>query len=62
MLKPQVRISTMSYPMLRLAIDCFLEQWTEVAGDDIDHISVHTKECAELLSDLFAELAKRVPS
>jgi hypothetical protein len=52
----------MSYPMLRLAIDCFIEQWTEVAGDDIYHISVHTKECAELLSDLFAELAKRVPS
>ena len=59
--KPKVTLSAMSYPMLRLAIECFLEQWQEITSDNIYSVDEHTKECADLLSDLFSELAKRVP-
>jgi hypothetical protein len=55
-------LARMSYPMLRLSVDCFLERWEELAGSDIYQSSNEIKETAELLSDLFNELAKRLPA
>lgn len=54
-------LGSMSYPMLRLSVDCFLERWEELVGVDIYQSSNEIKETAELLSDLFKELAKRLP-
>jgi hypothetical protein len=57
----QVPLSQVSYPMLRLTIDSILEHWTELTGDDIYKVDDHrVKECAEYLSDLLAELARRI--
>ncbi len=56
----QQPLSEMSYPTLRLMIDSILEHWMEISGDDIYAVTQHMKETAEYLSDLFAELARRI--
>lgn len=57
----QLLLSSMSYPMLRLTIDAILEHWQEITGDDIYKVDeLKVKETAEYLSDLFAELARRI--
>lgn len=56
-----VPLSSMSYPLLRLHVECILEFWSELGTDDIYHLDDRMKGTAEYLSDLFAEIAKRVP-
>lgn len=57
----QQPLSTISYPLLRLTIESILEHWQEITSDDIYQVGdSKVKETAEYLSDLFAELGRRL--
>jgi hypothetical protein len=56
-----IPLSAMSYPMLRLTISAIMEHWAEISTDDIYHIDDRMQGTAEYLSDLFNEIAKRIP-
>ena len=54
-------LSAMSYPMLRLTTEAILEHWQEITADDVYSTGREVKETAEYLSELFAEVARRIP-
>lgn len=56
----QTPLGRMTYPMLRLLLECHLEHWQGLVGDDIYKVAEGEKAQAELLSDIFNELARRL--